>query len=157
MNHCPVYTRSAATPTRRSIPGPIGKILTPQMEGVGLRHELPHASSLCGACAEVCPVGIPIPEMLVRLRREATPRGPGSTCREGHRPNGHRGLAWRIWAMVLERPALYRVATWFATRFGSALPAGCPLIRNWTRSRSKPVPARRSLQERMRAEGVPHV
>jgi hypothetical protein len=59
--------------------------------------------------------------------------------------------------MANQRPGLYRLLTWFATRFGKALPAGAPLIKEWTRSRTKPVPARRSLQERMRAEGGPHV
>lgn len=158
MNHCPVYTRVGGHAYEAVYPGPIGKILTPQMEGVGVRHDLIHGSSLCGACAEVCPVEIPIPEILVRLRREATHEDVGSNVTgKGTGRTATEDWTWRIWAMVLKRPALYRVATWFATRFGSALPAGAPLIRNWTRSRTKPVPARRSLQERMRAEGVPHV
>ena len=57
---------------------------------------------------------------------------------------------------MLKRPGLYRMAAWFATRFGKALPAGAPLIKNWTRTRTKPVPAKRSLSERMRAEGASH-
>ena len=60
-------------------PGPIGSILTPQVEGAGLRHELPDASSLCGACAEVCPVQIPITHLLIRLRREAS-HGPAGSA-----------------------------------------------------------------------------
>jgi L-lactate dehydrogenase complex protein LldF len=158
MNHCPVYTRVGGHAYEAVYPGPIGKILTPQMEGVGLRHDLIHGSSLCGACAEVCPVEIPIPEILVRLRREATHEDIGSNVAgRGTGRTAAEDWAWRIWAGVLKRPFLYRMASWFATRFGNALPAGAPLIKDWTRSRTKPVPARRSLNERVRAKGVPHV
>ena len=157
MNHCPVYTRVGGHAYEAIYPGPIGKILTPQMEGVGVRHDLIHGSSLCGACGEVCPVEIPIPEILVRLRREATHDDLASTVAgKGTGRTATEDWAWRLWAGVLKRPALYRVATWFATRFGKALPASAPLIRNWTQSRTKPVPARRSLSERLRAEGVSH-
>jgi L-lactate dehydrogenase complex protein LldF len=102
-------------------------------------------------------VEIPIPEILVRLRREATHEDVGSNVLgRGTGRTGTEDWAWRIWAGVLKRPALYRVAAWFATRFGKALPASAPLIKNWTRTRTKPVPARRSLSERMRAEGGSH-
>jgi L-lactate dehydrogenase complex protein LldF len=158
MNHCPVYTRVGGHAYEAVYPGPIGKILTPQMEGVGLRHDLLHGSSLCGACAEVCPVQIPIPELLVRLRREATHEDGGSqVAGRGTGRTATEDWAWRLWAMVLKRPALYRVAAWFATRFGGALPSAAPLLRAWTQVRTKPLPARKSLQERVRAEGVPHV
>ncbi|WP_243321314.1 LutB/LldF family L-lactate oxidation iron-sulfur protein [Geothrix sp. SG200] len=157
MNHCPVYTRVGGHAYEAIYPGPIGKILTPQMEGVGVRHDLIHGSSLCGACGEVCPVEIPIPEILVRLRREATHEDLGSkVAGKGTGRTATEDWAWRLWAGVIKRPGLYRLATWFATRFGKALPANAPLIKNWTQSRTKPVPARRSLSERMRAEGVPH-
>ena len=157
MNHCPVYTRVGGHAYEAVYPGPIGKILTPQMEGVGVRHDLVHGSSLCGACGEVCPVEIPIPEILVRLRREATHSDPGSSVAgKGTGRLASEDWTWRLWAAVLKRPTLYRLATWFATRLGGALPAGAPLLRDWTRTRTKPVPARRSLSERMRAEGGSH-
>src|SRR5260370_42140436 len=76
MNHCPVYTRVGGHAYAAVYPGPIGKILTPQVEGVKARHELMHASSLCGACVQICPVGIPITELLIRLRRRAAPPPP---------------------------------------------------------------------------------
>jgi len=65
MNHCPVYTRVGGHAYEAVYPGPIGKILTPQIEN---RPDLPHASSLCGACVEVCPVEIPITKLMIRLR-----------------------------------------------------------------------------------------
>jgi len=158
MNHCPVYTRVGGHAYEAVYPGPIGKILTPQVEGVGIRHDLIHGSSLCGACGEVCPVQIPIPEILVRLRREATHDDASSqVLGKGTGRTATEDWAWRLWALANKRPGLYRVITWFATRFGKALPSGAPLIREWTRTRTKPVPARRSLSERVRAKGVPHV
>ncbi|MEI6592309.1 MAG: LutB/LldF family L-lactate oxidation iron-sulfur protein [Holophagaceae bacterium] len=157
MNHCPVYTRVGGHAYEATYPGPIGKILTPQMEGVGVRHDLLHGSSLCGACGEVCPVEIPIPDILVRLRREATHQDPASfVAGKGTGRTDAEDRAWRLWAALSKRPGLYRILTWFATRFGWALPSGAPLIRDWTRFRTKPIPARRSLSERMRAERGTH-
>jgi L-lactate dehydrogenase complex protein LldF len=158
MNHCPVYTRIGGHAYQAVYPGPIGSILTPQVEGVDRRHELPHASSLCGACAEVCPVQIPIPHLLIRLRREASQRRPGtSVLGAGGARSRLEALAWSAWAWVLRRPAVYRVSAWCATRLWRLLPARAPLLEAWTRTRSMPRAARRSLQERARSAGVPHV
>ena len=157
MNHCPVYTRVGGHAYEAVYPGPLGKILTPQMEGVGARHDLLHGSSLCGACSEVCPVEIPIPEILVRLRREATHEDPASTVAgKGSGRSGLEDLAWGLWAAVLRRPGLYRAAAWAATRFRRLIPGGLPLLKAWTLARSRPIPAARSLQERIREEGLPH-
>jgi L-lactate dehydrogenase complex protein LldF len=62
LNHCPVYVRIGGHAYGHVYPGPIGKILTPQMEGLEEAGVLATASSLCGACGEVCPVRIPIPD-----------------------------------------------------------------------------------------------
>ena len=74
LNVCPVYERTGGKAYGSPYPGPIGAILTPQLRGIA-RHpvdeqtaSLPYASSLCGACFEVCPVRIDIPEVLVHLR-----------------------------------------------------------------------------------------
>lgn len=158
MNHCPVYTRVGGHAYQAVYPGPIGKILTPQMEGVGLRHDLIHGSSLCGACSEVCPVEIPIPDILVRLRREATHADAASkVAGKGTGRMRAEDLAWRAWAAVLKRPGLYHLSAWFATRFRRFIPGGMPLLKAWTMSRTTPLPAPRSLQERLRSEGLPRV
>jgi L-lactate dehydrogenase complex protein LldF len=68
MNVCPVYERVGGHAYGSVYPGPIGAILTPQLQGVERTGTLPYASSLCGACYEVCPVEIDIPEVLVHLR-----------------------------------------------------------------------------------------
>lgn len=81
LNVCPVYERTGGHAYHSVYPGPIGAILTPQLVGLQQASSLPYASSLCGACYDVCPVAINIPEVLVHLRgrvvrsRQKTARG----------------------------------------------------------------------------------
>jgi len=70
LNICPVYERTGGHAYNSVYPGPIGAILTPQLAGVENAGSLPYASTLCGACYDVCPVKINIPEILVHLRGE---------------------------------------------------------------------------------------
>jgi L-lactate dehydrogenase complex protein LldF len=156
MNHCPVYTRVGGHAYEAAIPGPIGKILNPQLEGMKRRHELPHASSLCGACGEVCPVGIPIPELLVRLRHEATHRDASSRVLDaGAARDPGEDRAFAAWRRVYGSPALYRAVAWLATRFRRMpLPRVGP-IAAWTSVRSMPRPARRTLHELAKRRGLP--
>src|SRR5471030_3064188 len=71
LNVCPVYSRTGGHAYGSVYPGPIGAILTPQLVGVENAKSLPFASSLCGACYEVCPVKIDIPTVLLHLRGKA--------------------------------------------------------------------------------------
>jgi L-lactate dehydrogenase complex protein LldF len=71
LNVCPVYERTGGHAYGSVYPGPIGAILTPMLSGMRSATSLPYASSLCGACYEVCPVKIDIPEVLVHLRHAA--------------------------------------------------------------------------------------
>ncbi|MCA1609500.1 MAG: LutB/LldF family L-lactate oxidation iron-sulfur protein [Thermoanaerobaculia bacterium] len=155
MNHCPVYTRVGGHAYESTYPGPIGKILAPQTDGVGARHDLVEASSLCGACGEVCPVGIPIPELIVRLRQEAAQPEPGSTVR-GAGTGGSRGesLAWRLWAKSHRHPVLYRLLGLTATRLRRFIPGRLPVLAAWTSARSTPRPAARTLHELAKRAGV---
>jgi L-lactate dehydrogenase complex protein LldF len=70
MNACPVYRQTGGHPYGSVYPGPIGAILTPQLMQMRHAQSLPYASSLCGACYEVCPVKIDIPEVLIELRAQ---------------------------------------------------------------------------------------
>ena len=70
LNICPVYERTGGHAYNSVYPGPIGAILTPMLAGVENAGSLPYASTLCGACYEVCPVKIDIPEVLIHLRGE---------------------------------------------------------------------------------------
>jgi len=72
MNACPVYRQTGGHAYGSVYPGPIGAILTPQLAQMHHAQSLPYASSLCGACYEVCPVKINIPEVLLDLRAEVT-------------------------------------------------------------------------------------
>ena len=164
MNHCPVYARVGGHAYQSVYPGPIGKILVPQMEGVSRRHDLLEASSLCGACGEVCPVGIPIPELLVRLRREAVEgrsgadegeRGRAGVAQAGEGRHVFESAAWAAWEAAHADPGLYRALGFAATRLGRLLPSWLPVLSRWTRARSTPRPASRTLHELSRDAGVP--
>jgi L-lactate dehydrogenase complex protein LldF len=77
LNVCPVYERTGGHAYGSTYPGPIGAILTPMLSGMTAAGSLPYASTLCGACYEVCPVKINIPEVLVHLRHEEVSRATG--------------------------------------------------------------------------------
>jgi L-lactate dehydrogenase complex protein LldF len=85
LNVCPVYSRTGGQAYGSIYPGPIGAILTPQLHGIEHAPTLPFASSLCGACYEVCPVAIDIPRVLVHLRAQAVAAGghPGERAAMG--------------------------------------------------------------------------
>jgi L-lactate dehydrogenase complex protein LldF len=154
LNHCPVYTRIGGHAYGFVYPGPIGSILTPQMEGLDKAGELTLASSLCGACEDVCPVHIPIPKLLRRLRDEAgaeDPAGtvPGRGCRRGLAER----LAWRGWAYLNTHPRLNAAVTALLGLFGENLPPAGPL-ETWMRYRTEPQFAAKSLHRRVTEEGI---
>ncbi len=156
MNHCPVYTRVGGHAYEAVTPGPIGKVLNPQMEGLAARRELPHASSLCGACVEVCPVEIPITELLVRLRGEAAHASPGSTVLQaGEALDPAEDRAWAIWRWVFGSPSHYRLASRLLTRLRFVPRPRVGPLRAWTSVRTAPRPAPRSLHELAKERGVP--
>jgi L-lactate dehydrogenase complex protein LldF len=156
MNHCPVYARIGGHAYGTTYPGPIGKILSPHLLGLEATADLPTASSLCGACSEVCPVRIPIPQLLIRLRTEAN-RAPDQRVAHALRGQGakhSRGerLIWRFWSGAFARPARYRVFRWLATRLNALTP---PKQAGWTQHRTPLKPAARSLSDLLRERGQP--
>ena len=90
LNVCPVYERTGGHAYGSIYPGPIGAILTPQLRGVREAASLPYASSLCGACYEVCPVKIDIPRILVHLRGRVVAEGGAAKSERA----AMRALAW---------------------------------------------------------------
>src|SRR5690554_1135212 len=146
MNHCPVYTRIGGQAYGTVYPGPIGKIISPHLLGLENTPDHPSASSLCGACGEVCPVKIPIPALLRRLREENVkrPDDPHRVMRgQGSKYSTGARLAWQGWRWLNTAPALYRLFGFFATR----LRALTPSIGPWAENHSAPKPASRSLHE----------
>ncbi len=101
LNHCPVYRKIGGHSYPWVYSGPIGAIITPQFMGLAKDPWLPYASSLCGACAEVCPVKIDIPKHLLTLRHEVTEM----RTREGQ--NRLEKLAFRLWSYAMRHPRLY--------------------------------------------------
>ena len=118
LNACPVYQQIGGHAYGSVYPGPIGAVITPQLIGLRKASQLPYASSLCGACREVCPVKIDIPELLLYLRAEITERS--EVRDQGTEPvkqkPGER-LAFRVWATIMTRPRLYE----FSARLGHLL------------------------------------
>ena len=156
MNHCPVYTRVGGHAYEAPYPGPIGSILMPQVEGLGTRGELPHACTMCNACVEICPVEIPIVELMGRLRAEAVHPGNAVTG-AGSRASSVEALVWKGWASMNASPTLYRVATTMLAAVGNAAPASLPMLKEWTSVRAKPRFAGRTLHDLAREKGIPNV
>jgi L-lactate dehydrogenase complex protein LldF len=145
LNVCPVYRQIGGHAYGYTYPGPIGILLTAMLNGDRAVKDLAHASSLCGACQEVCPVRIDIPRMLIELRHRLD--------RERIAPLGER-LMFGIFGRVLASRALFRL--------GAALGklAQRPFVRDgrlrslpllfgrWTRSRDLPPLASRPFSKR---------
>ncbi|MFH8727377.1 LutB/LldF family L-lactate oxidation iron-sulfur protein [Streptomyces termitum] len=134
LNVCPVYERAGGHAYGSVYPGPIGAVLTPQLRGTTseIDASLPYASSLCGACYEVCPVAIDIPEVLVRLREEVAGRGG-----KGHRLEK---AAMRAAGWILDHPGALAAGERAAGAAGRLLPERLPGpgARQWTDHRDLP-------------------
>ena len=147
MNHCPVYARIGGHAYGTTYPGPIGSIVSPHMLGLDATYPLAFASTLCGACAEVCPVKIPITDILIRLRNEAQAR-PGSADASLRGSSAGRSALvsaiWQGWSMVYSRLGLYRLTSWFMSRGRDWSPTGQGA---WTRCRTPLKPAPKRLRD----------
>jgi L-lactate dehydrogenase complex protein LldF len=158
MNHCPVYARVGGHTYDAVYPGPIGKILTPQIAGLDVAEDLPHASSLCNACVEVCPVNIPIADILVRLRREAVrPSASQSVKGAGSGWTLSEASIWAGWKWLHAHPALYRMGTRVLAVAGNLIPSSLPPLKAWTSVRAKPKFAAKTLHQLARDKGFDDV
>src|SRR5581483_278253 len=138
LNVCPVYERTGGHAYGSVYPGPIGAILNPLLRGIGTDAQvdsLPYASTLCGACYEVCPVKIDIPAVLVHLRSQAVDARRGTSA---------EAISMRVAAWTLGKAGRLRFAERFnrvglkiGRRFGP---------RAWTRARDLPAAPRESFR-----------
>ncbi|MGY0218429.1 LutB/LldF family L-lactate oxidation iron-sulfur protein [Endozoicomonadaceae bacterium StTr2] len=146
MNHCPVYTRLGGHAYGTTYPGPIGSILSPHLLGLEETKDLPSASSLCGACGEVCPVRIPIPDLLRRLRHEGVrklKKDEAPVIRgHGAKYTHTEKAAWLSWSKLYSSPAMYRTFALSATLLRGLTPSK---MKGWTDYRTSPKPAKKSL------------
>jgi L-lactate dehydrogenase complex protein LldF len=145
LNTCPVYRQTGGHAYGSSYAGPIGAILTPQLMGMRHGDSLPYASSLCGACYEVCPVMINIPEVLIHLR--------GRVVRERKSAVSPETLAMRAAAAAFASrrrfeaaQRLGRMAQWPLASHGwmRGLPG---MLGNWTRTRDLRALPRQTFRE----------
>jgi L-lactate dehydrogenase complex protein LldF len=169
LNVCPVYERTGGHAYGSVYPGPIGAILNPLLRGVGKDAQtdsLPYASSLCGACFEVCPVRIDIPSVLVDLRAQvvdAHRSTPGWRRRPKPEAVAMKAAAWSLGAGrrldVAERVSglIGKTAGRWARR---TLPGGRPAVARlpgpgslWSGARDLPLPPRESFRAWWRRTG----
>jgi L-lactate dehydrogenase complex protein LldF len=137
MNHCPVYGAVGGHAYGSTYPGPMGAVLTPMLVGVDSAGHLPNASTFCGKCESVCPVKIPLPNLMRHWREKEFERHLSP-------PAMRYGLAF--WGFFARRPQLYRVATraaafglgFFGRRKGRF--TSLPLAGAWTKGRDFPAP-----------------
>jgi L-lactate dehydrogenase complex protein LldF len=147
LNVCPVYERTGGHAYGSVYPGPIGAVLSPQLTGVKDNPSLPYASTLCGACYDVCPVAIDIPQMLVHLRSRVVDAKRGSRV-----PSPEQAVMASA-AFAMDSPARWTAAL-RAARLGrllggrrrkiSALP---PPLSAWTATRDVPLPPTRPFRD----------
>jgi L-lactate dehydrogenase complex protein LldF len=137
MNHCPVYQSVGGHAYGWVYPGPMGSVLTPTYAGVEKALDLPHASTFCNQCGVVCPVKIPLPDLLRKLREKQ--------FEGGMRPWTERaGLA--LWGWAAKHPKVYallsRIGASVLSRMGGKDKRirDLPLGRGWTKERDFPAP-----------------
>jgi L-lactate dehydrogenase complex protein LldF len=144
LNVCPVYRQTGGHAYGSTYSGPIGAVITPLLKGHDEAKDLPHASSLCGACWEACPVGIPLHDLLLKLRNQQVEEGLAGKAQE---------IAFKGFESTMKRPVLYnissragRLAQKPLLRDGSVRPLPGPLSA-WTDSRELPPLAEKSFRE----------
>lgn len=144
MNHCPVYQNIGGHAYGWVYPGPIGSILTPSYVGLENALDLPQASTMCNQCGVVCPVKIPLPDLLRKLREQEFQR----ELRPWLERVGVRGWAW-----LASRPRLYALATRVGARVLKWLGGGERMIHRmpfgggWTEGRDMPAPPGRTFRD----------
>jgi L-lactate dehydrogenase complex protein LldF len=144
LNVCPVYRQTGGHAYGSTYSGPIGAVITPLLKGDEEAKDLPHASSLCGACSEACPVGIPLHDLLLKLRNRQVERGLAGKSQK---------IAFKGFENMMKSPALYnisgkvsRIAQKPLLRDGSVRPVPGPMSA-WTNSRDLPPLAEKSFRE----------
>jgi L-lactate dehydrogenase complex protein LldF len=149
LNVCPVYSRTGGHAYESVYPGPIGAILTPQLQGLRSARSLPYASSLCGACYEVCPVEIDIPRVLVHLRGRVVDSEPSWKPEKAAMRGLYRAFASRRAFEAAQRAA--RAGSRPLARDGRIGRLPWPLS-GWTDTRDLPAPPKETFREWWRRE-----
>ncbi|MFW6174151.1 MAG: LutB/LldF family L-lactate oxidation iron-sulfur protein [Chloroflexota bacterium] len=153
LNACPVYRKVGGHSYGWVYPGPIGAVVSPVLSGMREGKDLPYASSLCGACREVCPVRINIPEMLLHLRHELTESESHPEYRASSAPEK---MMWASWRMGMSSPTRMSLGGKLAEALSRPFSRGGmlgwlpPPFGGWTSSRDFPAPASRTFRDRFK-------
>lgn len=155
LNICPVYRQVGGHAYGGVYSGPIGAIITPQLMGLKRAGELPFASTLCGACRDVCPVKIDIPRVLISLRTSAVSQGVHNRFRWKRLAEW---LGMRVWRLVTESSVFFSLAARVAyilqkplirrDKNPAVITALPPPLSNWTAGRDFPAVAKQSFRRR---------
>ena len=147
LNVCPVYERAGGHSYGSTYPGPIGAIITPQLTGIDSSDDpngsLPYASSLCGRCNEVCPVKIPITDILLELRYQKAKNEPSHIERAAFASLAQVWGRSGVWDKLVRMVALGRVLGGFNGKI-DLMP---PPISGWTEYRDVAVPPKKSFRQ----------
>jgi L-lactate dehydrogenase complex protein LldF len=144
MNVCPVYSRVGGHAYESVYPGPIGAILSPQLAELKDHRSLPWASSLCGACYEVCPVKIDIPSVLVHLRGKVV-ESDGASPEKAAMTAAARVFGGRRRYEAAQRAA--RTGQWPLTRGGRKIGRLPGVLGRWTDTRDLPAVPEQTFRE----------
>lgn len=154
LNACPVYQKIGGHAYGWIYPGPIGAVLTPQLVGRERAANLPFASSLCGACRDVCPIKINIPDMLLHLRHEIKDGGDGEAGPRGILDRARKlieSIGVKAWRTAMKTPAGYDRAARLARLAQNALGYKALPLSRWTGTRDLPPLPARSFREEWEA------
>ena len=153
LNICPVYNSVGGHAYGWVYSGPIGSIVTPELVGIGEAKDLPAASTLCGACRDVCPIKIDIPHMLLKLRHKAAEPDSQDPAFGETRPSRMEKWVVRAWAASMKSRRAYSTVTGFARHVQRPLLKGGhfrwlpPFFKGWTEHRDFPALAPRSFRQ----------
>jgi L-lactate dehydrogenase complex protein LldF len=145
LNTCPVYRHAGGHAYGFAYSGPIGAIITPSLVGHERASDLPYASSLCGACRDVCPVHIDIPHLLLEQRKQVVQKKLPS--------RGLERILMRLFRAMASSASRFRLvgrlSYWLSRMFvrDGRIPKA-PMLTPWTRSRDFPAPAAKTFRQR---------
>lgn len=142
LNHCPVYDKIGGHAYLSAYPGPIGEVITPQIYGINKCSPMLDLCSLCGRCSEVCPVKIPLAELIRDLRSERVGEGRKNIAgNDGSTKNATEIFQMKQFAIAATSPRLWRFALLMASIFaplGKVANKIIPGLKNWTKYREFP-------------------
>ncbi len=158
MNFCPVYDKIGGHTYQTIYPGPIGEVISPNLFGIDLTGDILSFCSLCGRCSEVCPVKIPLADLIRKLRSNKIGEGKnpplGASMLE---PNPYETWSMKGFAKVATNGAVWRFSLGNAHYFNSALHRfkdSLPVIKKWTAFKELPQIKSNLYQEVQKLQGV---